>query len=358
MRSIPLMAATTVILAAAWGCGGDGGGDTGNNHDPVASFTVAGPCTVGVPCAFTDASSDPEGANTITSRSWDFNNDGTPESTGNEVNPSFTYAAAGSFTAKLTVTDDAGNTASTTVPVTVNPASTGNTPPIAAFTVPACTVNSPCLFSDLSSDAESGTPASWSWTFGDNPGAPAVTDQNPSHTYTAAGLYDVTLTVTDAQGATGTTTQKVTVSDVAATNCNAGGSNTVSCALDIENGGVVTVALTSRSCALLGDNVRVTQPTGQFVFNNACRGPAPTPHVIVDENGAPFVFAPGTQLQLIFISGQTTSPTDPPVGSPAARMSGSSSTGWVINIDDGGNTGRPGEPDFDDLVLQVTVAAQ
>jgi hypothetical protein len=36
-------------------------------------------------------------------------------------------------------------------------------------------------------------------------------------------------------------------------------------------------------------------------------------------------------------------------------MSGSSATGWVINIDDGGNTGRAGEPDFDDLVLSVTL---
>jgi len=165
----------------------------------------------------------------------------------------------------------------------------------------------------------------------------------------------VTLTVTDDQGAINAITQKVTVSALAAQNCVVS-ANTATCTLDIQTAGRVTVSLISRSCQLLNDNVRVNQPIGQFVFNNACRGPAPTPAVIHDANGLPFVFAAGTQLNLIFISGQVSDPaTDPPVGSPAARMSGSSSAGWVINIDDGGNTGHPGEPDFDDIVLQVTV---
>src|SRR6185312_12338580 len=70
MRSIPLMAATTVILAAAWACGGDDGG-TGPDADPVANFT-GGPCTVAVPCSFADVSTDPDGENTITTRHWDF----------------------------------------------------------------------------------------------------------------------------------------------------------------------------------------------------------------------------------------------------------------------------------------------
>ncbi len=74
MRSIPLIAATTVILAAAWACGGDDSG-TGPNTDPIANFT-GGPCTVAVACSFADLSSDPDGDNTITTRHWDFG-DGT-----------------------------------------------------------------------------------------------------------------------------------------------------------------------------------------------------------------------------------------------------------------------------------------
>src|SRR5439155_17956708 len=38
------------------------------------------------------------------------------------------------------------------------------------------------------------------------------TTQNPSHTYAAGGTYTVTLTVTDNQGATGSTSHSVTVS--------------------------------------------------------------------------------------------------------------------------------------------------
>jgi PKD repeat protein len=48
-------------------------------------------------------------------------------------------------------------------------------------------------FTDLST----GSPTSWSWNFGD--GGTATT-QNPSHAYTAAGTYNVTLTATNACG--------------------------------------------------------------------------------------------------------------------------------------------------------------
>ncbi len=46
-------------------------------------------------------------------------------------------------------------------------------------------------------DQSTGTPTSWSWTFGDGGTA---TSQNPAHTYTAAGSYDVSLTVANADG--------------------------------------------------------------------------------------------------------------------------------------------------------------
>lgn len=50
-------------------------------------------------------------------------------------------------------------------------------------------------FSDLST----GTPTSWSWTF--TGGSPATSsEQNPTVTYPTAGVYDVSLTITDQQG--------------------------------------------------------------------------------------------------------------------------------------------------------------
>ena len=54
-------------------------------------------------------------------------------------------------------------------------------------------------------------PTSWSWTFGDGG---TSTAQNPSHTYTAAGTYTVTLTASNAFGSDGETkTNYITVTD-------------------------------------------------------------------------------------------------------------------------------------------------
>src|SRR6185437_15394733 len=54
------------IVAAACG-GGDGGTNPPDNQAPVAAFTAPS-CTVGVPCQFTDASTDPDGNDDITTR--------------------------------------------------------------------------------------------------------------------------------------------------------------------------------------------------------------------------------------------------------------------------------------------------
>jgi PKD repeat protein len=60
-----------------------------------------------------------------------------------------------------------------------------------------------------SSDLD-GTIASYSWDFGDN--TPAGTGAQPQHPYATAGIYQVTLTVRDNRGGSGTITQPVTVS--------------------------------------------------------------------------------------------------------------------------------------------------
>jgi PKD repeat protein len=72
---------------------------------------------------------------------------------------------------------------------------TPNIPPEAdfSFTTDDLTAN----FEDLSTDSD-GDVVAWSWDFGDGS---TSTEQNPSHTYDTEGTYDVSLTVTDDDGA-------------------------------------------------------------------------------------------------------------------------------------------------------------
>jgi PKD repeat protein len=164
------------------------------NQSPTAAFTSS--CT-NLNCAFTNQSSDPDG--TIANSSWNFG-DGQTSTT---VSPSHTYAAAGSYTVTLTVTDNQGATNTVQHSVTVSQA---NQSPTAAFTSSCTNLN--CSFTNQSSDPD-GTIASSNWNFGDGQTSTTV---SPSHTYAAAGTYTVTLTVTDNQGATNAVQHSVTVS--------------------------------------------------------------------------------------------------------------------------------------------------
>jgi len=86
------------------------------NAAPTASFTAL--CTL-LTCALdASGSSDPEG--TALTYAWDFGD----SSTGTGSTALHAYAAAGSFTIRLTVTDAAGFTGTTTRTVTVSPVAT------------------------------------------------------------------------------------------------------------------------------------------------------------------------------------------------------------------------------------------
>lgn len=140
-------------------------------------------------------SSDPDG--TIAGYLWDFG-DGSQSS---DPAPQHTYAAVGTYTVKLTVTDDDGATAVTQQSVTVV-----NTDPSAAFEVAndflAVTVDA------ATSVDPDGSALSAAWDFGDGT---TSTGLLASHTYAVNGTFTITLRVTDPDGGSATTSRDVTV---------------------------------------------------------------------------------------------------------------------------------------------------
>ncbi|MET1006925.1 MAG: PKD domain-containing protein [Propionibacteriaceae bacterium] len=81
-----------------------------------------------------------------------------------------------------------------------------NAAPTAAFTS-SCT-DGGCTFDAATSADSDGTIASYAWDFGDTKTGTGVA---PEHGYTTSGTYNVSLEVTDNQGAKNTVTQPVTV---------------------------------------------------------------------------------------------------------------------------------------------------
>ncbi len=181
------------------GCDGGDPGDT--NEVPTADFSST---TMNLTAEFTDESTDADGS--IEAWEWDFGDDATSTA----PDPSHTYDAAGAYTVTLTVTDDDGATDTATREITVSANGGENTSPTAAFSFSPSdpTAGASVSFTDESTDPD-GEIASWDWSFGDGAFS---TEQNPSHTYNAADTYEVTLTVTDDDGATGSVTQEVEVS--------------------------------------------------------------------------------------------------------------------------------------------------
>ena len=133
------------------------------------------------------------GAGGAASYHWDLGN-------GNTVvaeNPQAVYTIPGSYTVTLTVTDG-GQTSTTTGTVTVDQ------PPVVSFTNSGTKVCTPTPVTFIST-AQPGSSAiaSYLWDFGDGSTAQAY---NPtiSHVYAASGTDGVSLTVTDADGCSGT----------------------------------------------------------------------------------------------------------------------------------------------------------
>ena len=166
---------------------------------PQADFWAT-PVNGGEPLviAFTDTSTSYDG---ITSRTWDFG-DGT---TSTDQNPVHTYAQDGVYSVCLTVTEADGDSDTATrtdyiVVLDSGPQVDFSISPVGESTL--LTVS----FTDLSASYDGI--ACWLWEFGDGTTSNV---RNPKHTYAEEGLYNVTLTVTEADGSVGAVTRQARV---------------------------------------------------------------------------------------------------------------------------------------------------
>ncbi len=167
---------------------------------PVAGFDISPNHPLAGAAVSFDAgtSADPESGVRLASYVWRFG-DG---ANGSGSGPGHTYAAPGTYTVALTVTNSLGLSQTASQAVTVV------APPHADF---ALTTQRPANGQALRFASSSADPAAaiYRWTFGDR-SAPA-SGASPSHVFRSPGSYAVTLTVTDAFGHTASATHRITV---------------------------------------------------------------------------------------------------------------------------------------------------
>ena len=170
-------------------------------HQPPTAVIDA--TTDGLTARFSSAGSSATDGASIESYEWQFG-DGQSST---QANPTHRYAAAGTYTATLRVTDskDAQSGAAITE-VTVTHA-----PPKASFTVTSNDKRVVAVDASASS-ASDGDQLTYVWSWGD--GSPDSTGQTATHTYASDGDVEITLTVTDEHESSDSTTRTVSVSEV------------------------------------------------------------------------------------------------------------------------------------------------
>ena len=159
----------------------------------IADFTAdktTGPAPLAV--KFTDKSSG-----NPTKYSWDFG-DGT---TSSEKNPSHTYNKTGTYTVKLTVSNEFGTDTKTSQSF-INV----GTAPYVFFTANG-TINSKQVAFTTHGNVANLT---YKWDFGDGT---TSAEQDPIHTYKSTGVYNVTLSASNSYGSYNYTLKNVSITD-------------------------------------------------------------------------------------------------------------------------------------------------
>ncbi len=161
------------------------------NAAPTADFSDTINCTTRS-VGFTDLSVPNSG--TINQWNWTFGTVGTST----QQNPTQVFPTDGPQSITLTVRTDKG---CVSTPVTRNIFIAAR--PVAGFDLPGniCLPNAVALFNNTTTISDGTLPqVSYEWNFGDGNSLAAPAPVNPSHTYTATGPFQVTLTAISSNG--------------------------------------------------------------------------------------------------------------------------------------------------------------
>ena len=135
-----------------------------------------------------------------------------PGIVGSNTGQSVTANVGGTYSVTMTTFANTGNTGCTLSQTATFTNST--IAPVASFSATTPCLNNSTQFTDESTLLPNqGTLDAWSWTFGDGT---TSTANNPVHTYTAAGTYPVSYTITSSVNCTATYTSMVTVNPLPA----------------------------------------------------------------------------------------------------------------------------------------------
>ena len=162
---------------------------------PVVNFSTSSPSCESKDITFTDLSTTAEG--NIIKWTWDFGDGSTVEEKNSAAPFTRKYLLPGTYQVKLKLVTDKGcESIVFEKSIVINPV------PIVNFGIPEiCIRDSFAQFTDSSTIAD-GSVLSYLWDFG-NPVAGSLNSsnlKNPTHKYTIAGTYQVSLTVTSAAG--------------------------------------------------------------------------------------------------------------------------------------------------------------
>jgi PKD repeat protein len=241
---------------------------------PISTFKFTCDQTT---CNF-DASGSRDSYAPITNYAWDFGD----QTTGTGVTVSHAYANRAAYVAKLTVTDSNGAIGTRFWTI--------NLGPVAVITV-SCT-GLTCNFAASYSKASSGTITSYSWNFGDGATGAGIT---VSHTFAARNYYNVTLTVADGTGATGTQSRTIAVGSPPHASFSFGCDRQLTCSFDgsdsVDSGGTITNYSWN-----FGDGTTASGPSSMVSHKYATGNSYNVTLTVADDGGAT-----GTQSRTIDI---------------------------------------------------------